>query len=815
MKKNLIITMLFCLTLSCLAQNSKKIEVIKTLCNQSNLIVEGKGLEKGKSFRDNNNVIYTPYSVTVVNILKGQSKTKTIQVLVEGGQIEENGMGVGSNSSHGLNFLIEANSVIFCSSFNDSKLPNAYFLTEQICYTSKNIVVKTNYLSEQYNNINDFLSDLSTILKINIPQKKSEINNSTNSNDANNYGEYSNNYYTLIKKKTEQFLLSKNANKTTQSLAQSVNLQIANSSVTGTSTKYLEFDVNINSTNSLSYLDNMPVWITYNNSVFGTNVVSGGKVTITNGPNFNNTQYLPANSNKVDQTTNTFAFSVGTDFTLSNPTRVNITPSYILLAHVKIELTLCGIATANLSNASSAINAAFYTTTSNASSSAFVQYTSLTYAGSANVNPLCSINVTDFNTPVKGGKGDIVTIKGAFFGNTRGNGQVKFRDANPQGFPNIQKLDPIDYISWNDTMIKIKLPSMIQLSSINQVPGSGPFIVKNNLGDSTIAFTNALSQKFVVYYSLFEDYNPASMQKHRFYVKNANTLGGYTIRMDTSISNYPNRKGCVIKAIRDWRCLSGINLVLGNDTVNYPSTQDKITTLFFTPSLPVGVVASTQTQSEFCINSSNYTYAITDFDIKFSRQFNYVFDTSGTANLPDNYFDFYEAITNEIGHGIGLKHVIDSTQIMYRSTVQSATSTIFANQRKKLQIYTGDTDGEIDLISASSTAIFGQCVNFNTHQSSNTVCSQVGIEENRKNRNTFIAYPNPLNTEKLNLIFSEDITSIKKIYVHDSYGRIIYETINDEKQSKLSIDLANFSAGIYLINVNVNGNNYSQKIIKH
>ncbi len=799
------------------AQTNDKLKIVNSVCKQSELIFEGKVVSVGKSFRASNQVIYTPYSVAISNIIFGNNTTSTIQILLEGGQVEENGMGYGTSASHGLNISVGVNSIIFCSKSEINDVSNSFMLAEQVCFSAKNEILITNYLSEQYKDINDLLKDLSTVLKKDIPQKKSAFVNEIKINNAIQYAIDFNNYNTLISKKQEQYLLNQNSNNLNKTLSQDVTLQTVNSVITGTTTKYLEFDVNIKSSNSASYLDNMPVWLTYNTAVFGTNVVAGGMVTITNGASFNNTQYLPANNYKSDQTVNTFAFSVGTDYNLSNPTRVNITPTYKLLAHVKMQITYCGNATANLSNASTALNAAFYTTTSTASSSSFQSYTSLLYNGTASSSLACPINVFDFNTPINGGKGEILTIQGVSFGTTRGNGQVKFRDANKAFFPFIQKLDAIDYISWTDTLIKIKLPSLIQNTNTGETPGSGPFIVKNNTGDSAAAYYNSSFQEFVVHYSEYQEYHTPTLNKYKVNLKNANSLGGYTIRLDTSISNYPNRKACVIKAIKDWRCIAAANIVLGSDTSLYTVANDGVTTMFFTPTLPVGVVANTSSQVEFCTVGS-VNYAMKDFDIKISRQFNYLFDTAATTTLPAGMFDFYEVVVHEIGHGLALKHVIDTTQIMYRTTKQSNTLNISGANRRRLQPYSGDADGVLYSVTSSPTNLTGQCTNFTSMQTSNTSCSQVGINETIKNKYNFSAYPNPVTTEKLNLKFDASTNSKIKIMLYDAYGRLLYAAPTESKVSEhneFSLDMSNFSSGLYLINLTIDGYNFTQKVIKY
>ena len=157
------------------SQTEERIKSVKISVNQSSLIFEGRVISKGKSFRAKNNAIYTPYDVLISKTFSGSSSANQISVLMEGGEIEENGMGVVSHSEHGLNILLNVNAVFFCSKSNVTEIANSFELNEQVCYSNNNSVIKTNYLSNLYSNIDEFLTDLSTILNVKIPQKKNDV----------------------------------------------------------------------------------------------------------------------------------------------------------------------------------------------------------------------------------------------------------------------------------------------------------------------------------------------------------------------------------------------------------------------------------------------------------------------------------------------------------------------------------------------------------------------------------------------------------------------------------------------------------------
>lgn len=793
--------------------------VLKHAVENSKLIIEGKVLSKGKSFRATNNAIYTAYEVQSDKVIYGASSGSKINLIVEGGEIEENGMMIGTTAPHGLEVKLNMASTIFCQPFTNGNLPNSYFLVEQVCYNANNEIITTNSLSEYYKDINELYKDLSKQLNIQITEKKSpDVNESAKilDFDLTPYSEKLNNYNNHIAFFTSRLNDQLNQ-KTSKVLTNDLTISTDNEQITSSgSTKFFEFDVVVRANTTGLFFDNCLLRIKYNQTSFGQNVVAYNNVTITKGTLFNSATYINPQANAIDQGVDVMGIPFGIDYTQSSFNRTPLTTTDKILLHIKMKIQYCNQPSdIQFVDVSTTSNLSFYTTTANAPATSGNSFDNTTY-NSPPTLVLCTVLIDDFNTLISGGVGTTLTITGFNFGATRGNGKVRFKNANKVNFPYLDGLDNNDYISWSNTEIKINLPSSTILNGYYNNPGSGAFIVKNNVGDSAVSFINTASETFKVHYSV--DTRFSGSDKFKLNLKNENGIGGYTIRLDTSISNYPERKGCIVKAIRDWRCLSGANLVLGPDANIYPPTNDGITTIAFTPSMSSGQVAATFVQYQVCGAAPNIKVAIPDFDIQASRQYNFFYDTTG-QDLPQGMYDFYEAMVHEIGHGLGLLHVIDQSQIMYRTTMVSTNGVSLAGVlRRRLQIYSGDADGGLFQVTSSPAAVYGQCTNFSSHTLVNSSCSQVGIFENSKNKYDFSVYPNPTNGDIVNINFNIPVKSAAKINVCDVTGRILYSVDVPSRVSEnnsYTLNLNGFAEGLYFINLNIDGNNFSQKTIKN
>lgn len=805
---------LFSILLLCFTSYSQtqKAEYISKITHNIEAIFDGEVISYGKTFYDEEGKVYTEIIAKVNYLNYGSINTETIILAKEGGNID--GKEVTVSDAQPL-FIKNASFFIYKNlTVKNIETKESIYLINQIGFDNRQqIIGGKNDLFKDYNDLFDAINQKLPIkfekksLSENVSQRKSNI-------PIIDYDIRSQNFQNILLQK-EVLFKSNISLRTSQTLAADVTLQITNGSIIGS---YYEFDINVKSNNSTSYLENLPVWLTYNTTPFGTNIVANNKVQVTNGSVFNNSNYLQANSYIQDQSTNTFAFVMTTDPLLNNPNRVNITTSYKNLAHVKILISNCGSVSVNLSNASTAINTAFYTPTATGDFSTVQNYTALNYSGSLSTNVACSPTIIDFNSPVRGGI-DTLKIKGYGFGSLQGGGEVKFRNADITNFPYIPTLDAADYLVWTDTLIKIKMPATVAnqtfLNGLANTPGTGAFIIENDLSQTVTSANNQQGTPFKVYYSLRDKiYNNKKTKAH---VIGASIDNNYELYCDSSIGKYPYRLAIVKKAVRDWACFTTMNInVVYDSTVTNTSSINYIKFSSFSP-LDVAVGRTSSGVGSCNLTGNN---VILDFDIELDKNENWLFDTTIQA-LPINTYDFYSVVTHEIGHAFGLMHIINAQSIMYFAAQFSSIGSISGASRIKLLPNTAETDGGLFQVSSSITSItssdFGCSIRDITPYNSNCT-NAISVIELVKSNFNIIVYPNPSTDGIINLSFDALENSKPRIEIYNMIGSKVYEDalINETGNNHFikKINLEELSGGVYILNLVIGNNSASYKLVK-
>jgi hypothetical protein len=601
---------------------------------------------------------------------------------------------------------------------------------------------------------------------------------------------------------------------------------LANPQTTGTSPKYFEFDIYVSGSDNSTYLEDMQLRFNYNTAAFGTKISFNNKLTLTNLGSFADTLNY-GNNFQTDHSPFNSVASIGlsANYMYSSYYLTNITPTPQPLMHAKIEIANCNVpANITIYYPDSIRTACDYATSSYQTISQFpTLYTHVdSLGGSSHLNNLtCSaspMQITDFNAPINAGIGSTLTIIGTGFGATRGNGQVKFKNADNGGATYLNGLNANDYItSWTNTQIQINLHSFVDSLFVSNpdsqfVIGGGNFIVINNAGQTATSNLNVAGKSFSIYFSLSENRNTFTLNKNRINLRSTDPSGGYVLRLNpTDFPSGSPQRIAFTKAVHDWRCITEANLNIGADTniVGYNTNNASGTNYVFFATA-AGFVAETFRHPNNCTTDKA---SLTEADMQFSTNYAFDYDTNATHNINPGQYDFYEVALHELGHFIGLEHNVVTTELMYFQELIAPIST----QRIRLtSVGTSPVDGGTYSVNHSITAL-----------STGAICwpamvlggcaAPAGINQYLANNFFFNLYPNPSNGSTINIDFQAPTNTEAQVVVYDMMGRAVYSNNlgkRNDINSTYSLDVSNLSQGMYMVNLIIDKVKVCQKFIK-
>ena len=455
----------------------------------------------------------------------------------------------------------------------------------------------------------------------------------------------------------------------------------------GSPNQTLDYDIYVSSgTGNSSYLAAAFMQFSYSTIAFGSNVVSAGAVTVTRGPAFANSTYNQPSVYPPDASDpqNSFRVSLRTPQNATSFNRTQITSTPIQLFHVSIRITNCVAASdVGFINNSDRGNYCLFTNTASAPDiTANIFY----YNPSANSNqvtyidypggiPLCvTPTITNFSSqPIHGGIGEIVTIYGSNFGTTRGSVQMK--DANvTRNSSAYLTLDAMDIIFWSDTRIEVRIPSYVRvgaatvdpLNPISGIVGSGPIQVassSNSLGNSG---NQELNIEYSITQLVVKDNSSIPIRKIRKVLSRYDCIDGYTFRLQNSIISNAQAVKVIEAALATMSVKVGIYLGLERDTQGNlvahngnGSQTDGINTITFAPATSDYLMLTSPSRSPECPNLGKISAKEADVYINIAPPNPWNYRMPGDRNGGNiQGYDFYSAFLHEIGHIIGLAHVI-------------------------------------------------------------------------------------------------------------------------------------------------------------
>lgn len=496
------------------------------------------------------------------------------------------------------------------------------------------------------------------------------------------------------------------------------------------------------------------------------------------------------------------------------------------MLHVKIEIANCYQETDMFFvNQTIAPNVTTFTTTATEPWTGSISlYDDVHYNGDLDLT-LCQPVITTFTNPIHAGINDILVIEGKHFGSSQGSGQVWLKDCDSGGSLYIKTQDPIDYLSWSDTKIELRVPSRVVGALVNgyqPCAGSGEFLVKTDIGDSVFSgINNPLDVLYAI--TNTEITSMTNNDKIRYNLIDDNGMGSYTFHCDTSISNHPLRKAIVERAIHDWNCRTEVNWKIGNDTTLSFYGADGVNLIFYDTTLH-GDPAIAQTRrlvNQACGTSTGGTEAFfKEVDIRISIDFSAIssslywwYDTTGAA-VPTNAIDFYGTMLHELGHAHAIKHVNDPIDPMYYSTSPGPIPA--SNRNYNPSKWYNLVDAGVDVVTTSESITYN-CSTSKLISAVETDCSIIDKVKEIFDQTGLEVYPNPTSDISFVKVASEDFKGMK---LYTISGSSIYQFDYSPESQGLSTDiytvnLSSVPSGVYILQINYGSGTKSIRVVKN
>lgn len=274
-----------------------------------------------------------------------------------------------------------------------------------------------------------------------------------------------------------------------------------------------------------------------------------------------------------------------------------------------------------------------------------------------NIQRTDAVTITSFSpTVLAAGIGTVLSIQGSGFGANQGIGYVAFKNADNGGITTDTPRQA-DYLSWSDTQIRIRVPS---LGTNGHPAGTGLLRVVSNSG-----VTVTSDVPLTVIYALANVENTTSTLIERPNHITANSTGGLSFHLS------PNFQGLAVapwlRALTQWRCSSGINWKLGEvATTNVIANDGQSVIAFdYESDLPAGVVGRTTTYYKGCYNQKgSIVFYTQEIDQQFANPSVVLFQY-GPTPATGQQIDFESIAIHELGHAQQLSHIIQPGAVMH------------------------------------------------------------------------------------------------------------------------------------------------------
>ena len=383
---------------------------------------------------------------------------------------------------------------------------------------------------------------------------------------------------------------------------------------------------------------------------------------------------------------------------------------------------------------------------------------------------------------ITAGTKSLLTIKGSGFGNTRGNGNVGFRNADDGGASTIFPLSH-QYIKWQNNEIVVEVP---------ENAGTGKVVIEKEISAES-ADTLVIS---------FSRINVTSDEvAYLQYMVGKSSTGGYIWQMSDLFGLNQLASAGFKRAFNTWRCNTGINWFIGDVTDIGVATKDGVNIIRFDigEELPEGVLGVTYGYYSSCQDEIWY---LNEIDMVFDNEINWQYGPELPRIIQ---YDFESVALHELGHAHQLGHVLDPNDIMHYSYIRGTFNRVLnaenlAGGNLIMQESTQRSVCEFSPMEAISESICGipELTNF-TFQ---------GLQ----------FFPNPVSTQFSIQYKIAEVSSVN-IELFNSLGQKIHTVVNEKQpvgiyNRSLNIEELNISKGIYFLRLYLNDEKFTYKLIR-
>jgi hypothetical protein len=258
-----------------------------------------------------------------------------------------------------------------------------------------------------------------------------------------------------------------------------------------------------------------------------------------------------------------------------------------------------------------------------------------------------SLNITGFAPlTIPAGAGAVLTISGDGFGSSRGNGFVEFRNADDGGATRV-KARELDYLSWTDTRIQVRVPS---LASGGHPAGSGTVRVTTN---DPLTVESATPLTIIYALTNVESTDGTLLQRPNHIALNA--TGGISFQFGPNFT--ASAAAAWQRALATWRCQTGMNWEVGPANLTNAVADDGRNVVAFDQGaeLPTLVLGRTTSYYRGCYAANGeVTFWVKEIDMQFDDATVFQF---GPALAFAPQVDFESVAVHELGHAQQLNHL--------------------------------------------------------------------------------------------------------------------------------------------------------------